>query len=220
VTTGCSVVQNGASSACLNRLSPRVRSQLSSPALSSGHPLSMCSTNLQTVCSAKAWVQGSRKCAVCSMTCAAHACRTCTGWPAISKECTRSRACGVEMGVCVVETVLHCSPTECPYLCRKLVQANGPWPTRCTGGGRARPHHALRRKALEELQAARILCGQTTCHLLQAENSAAELPVCLWGCTSSLGWSATHGLLRRALLRAPPVLDVQAVRSVGAFCCF
>jgi hypothetical protein len=37
VTSGCSVVQNGASSACLNRLSLRARSQLSSPALSSGH---------------------------------------------------------------------------------------------------------------------------------------------------------------------------------------
>jgi len=83
VKWGCSVVQNGASSACLSRLSIRARSQLSpAVALWSGHSLSMCGAHLQTVCSLKACIHGSRKCGHCSMTWTTHACRTCTGRPA------------------------------------------------------------------------------------------------------------------------------------------
>jgi len=44
------------------------------------------------------------------------------------------------------------------YLFGKLVQASGPGPAGHAGGGRARPHAALRRNLLEGLPAAGACC--------------------------------------------------------------
>ncbi len=81
----------------------------------------------------------------CSMSWRAHACRTCTCWPAFIHCRTHP---------------LHCEAQRRPtqflvrYLCRKLVQAHSPWPGGHTGAGHVRTHAALRRMLLNGLQAA------------------------------------------------------------------
>ncbi len=92
----CSVAgrQNGASSACLNRLSLEACDQLSSPGLSTARRLSTRSARLQTVRSVKACLQPSREWADCVMTWNAHACRTCTGWPAFKQALNPLPPCG------------------------------------------------------------------------------------------------------------------------------
>ncbi len=83
MVSGCSVVQDGASSACLNRLSLVACDQLSPPSLSSALPVSSCGARLQTVRSIMACFQRSRVWGACLITWTAHACRTCTGRPVL-----------------------------------------------------------------------------------------------------------------------------------------
>ena len=83
VTSGCSVVQNGASSASLNRLSLEgTRPARLTRAVSVLARLSTCSARLQTVRSVKACVEPCGQRSEYLVSCAAHACRTCTCWPA------------------------------------------------------------------------------------------------------------------------------------------
>ncbi len=115
--------------------------------------ISICRARLQTKCSVKACVQPPCKWAECLKSWSAHACRTCRGWGAPLRDC-------IVFQVRVAERVLQWRPTVFlgRYLCRELVQADGPWPScqsRC-----ARTHAALRRMLLEGLQAASFCCNK------------------------------------------------------------
>jgi hypothetical protein len=125
--------------------------QLSSQSLSSVLHLSTCSARLQTVRNVKACVQPPCQFEHCSMSWRAHACRTCTYWPAFIHCRTHP---------------LHCEAQRRPtqflvrYLCRKLVQAHSPRPGGHTGAGHVHTQAALRRMLLKGLQAAIRGCGK------------------------------------------------------------
>jgi hypothetical protein len=203
------VVQNGASSACLNRLSLRARSQLGSPALSSGHPFaevqSAPADSLQRQGLCPGLAQAGRLLDDLDRACLQDLHR-----PASDKQ-------GVQSFPCVRSgdgPALQSYKVPIP-----LQEAHpGGWPL-------AEVLHWQWTSAFSSCAAAESAGGATggayplwpdNTPPVAGQNSAAKLHVCLWGFLCSLGWSVTHGLLRRALLRAPPVLDVQAGRSVGA----
>ncbi len=106
------------------------------------------------------------------ISCTAHACRTCTGPPPVL-------TAGTTLHARFAEPVLRQRPTEFlnGYLCRELIQAHRPWPAGRAGGGRARPHAALRCVPLERLQAAGACCHKAACSC-SAQRGAA---CCVFG---------------------------------------